>query len=377
MSLLETARRLTPSVPRVMWVENRPELVEGLANVMRKHDAPVNVHLYERGDEAKKALSSFRPDLVVVDLRLDQRIDGIAFIKHVRKTSRTVPVRIVSSFVRDYKPQLRELSNIAGIHERIDLDGEVGMRFVTSAATDAYVNSAARKLRVSELRLEEVAAHEERRAVLRFHWLLFGKFAMETIESQKLAWVAICGEEIVAKGDEMDSFPNDDELRRLDQQHRSAPFVYGRPVVSEESGVGLFLEQYPRCQLKIQKWGLANVDTGTNRTLVAEEMCDHAIIAGLQPGSQHGQPYEYGFRQETIFIKGDDPETDGEIGPFEMLVAVVLDWSESPWVRVNPERLAVVGRDFFSKVNVTLRVTASGNPGAVRTLFTVPKANGA
>jgi CheY-like chemotaxis protein len=355
-----------------MWLEDKPNLVEGLANVMRRDDhAPVNVKLYESSEVAKKDIWAFKPDLVLVDLRLEQKIDGIAFIRHVRKQNPVLPVRVVSSFIRDYETQLKSLPNLTGVHDRLTLDGEVGMKFLRTAKIDAYVNSAARSLQISNLRLADLNNAPDYREFLRFHWRLFGKIAIEAIATQNLAWVAICGDDIVETGNGMETFPDDGELDRLDQKYQKAPFAYARPVISEESGAGLLLEQYPECQIKVHTWGKANFDTGTNQTLVSEDLCAGSV-SGLQHNEHQGQRYEYGFRRESITLRCADSETVEDIGPFNMAVAVVFDWLESPWVAVNPDRSALLGRDIFKGRDISIQLSSTRNPGTVKMLI-IPK----
>lgn len=79
---------------KVLIVEDDPDLAEGLMTAL-KHESFIVSHA-ALGLDAKKQVTHFSPDIVVLDLGLPD-IDGFEVLKSIRKGSKSIPVLILTA----------------------------------------------------------------------------------------------------------------------------------------------------------------------------------------------------------------------------------------------------------------------------------------
>jgi serine/threonine protein kinase len=79
---------------RLLVVEDEPALARGLADNFRNED--YEVRIVDRGDEVLPAVASFRPDLLVLDVRLPGQT-GLDVLKNLRAGGNAVPVLMLTA----------------------------------------------------------------------------------------------------------------------------------------------------------------------------------------------------------------------------------------------------------------------------------------
>jgi extradiol dioxygenase family protein len=94
---------------------------------------------------------------------------------------------------------------------------------------------------------------------------------------------------------------------------------------------------------------IGDFDTGASSTFVDYDWLVKQNVIHLQAqeeaeNAQHlNQTYEYLPRNILIEIA----LASGDVRSQEMTIACAADWQNSPFVKVNPDRIALVGRDLF------------------------------
>jgi len=63
------------------------------------------IFVASRGDEGVRKARALQPDLIIMDLRLPGRIDGMAAIKRIREFNETVPVLAMTAYSDEHRRQ--------------------------------------------------------------------------------------------------------------------------------------------------------------------------------------------------------------------------------------------------------------------------------
>lgn len=69
-----------------------------------------DITLAKDGEEAIAAYNLKQPDAILTDLRMPN-INGMDFIKHVRKTNKDIPIIMITAYELDLKSEDKELIN--------------------------------------------------------------------------------------------------------------------------------------------------------------------------------------------------------------------------------------------------------------------------
>jgi DNA-binding NarL/FixJ family response regulator len=85
---------------RVLLVDDQPLVREGLRRILHPTEGFEIVGECEDGDEVDAAVSRWRPDVVVLDIRM-RRVDGIEAIRRVRRTADAPPILVLTTFGED------------------------------------------------------------------------------------------------------------------------------------------------------------------------------------------------------------------------------------------------------------------------------------
>lgn len=357
---------------RALWLENEPHLVQGLVRSIRLRTNPVvecetvvsAASFHKAFDDSYSA--------AVMDIKMSRSPDGITVARKVREHKKGLPIHFLTSFAPEYEGRLSQLPNLNGVHDRGLVDKSFA-DFTQSFLTDAYAYAAFGQLNVATMTWDEFLASPSQDVILAAHARLFGRLASEQLAERGWSWLAIAGEEIRDGSASMLAFPTLHEKEQMAARFGRVPFVYARPIVSEEAESeeahphGNYVEHFPRLRIGIgPKEAVADLDTGTNQTVVSEELTQ-LEPATLEYEHVHlGKPYVYGINTRHVSFRGLDAG-DPVVGPVRMPVAIVREWATSPWVKVNPKRGALVGRDLFALHTVAVQIESSGDRSKVTT----------
>jgi len=168
-------------------------------------------------------------------------------------------------------------------------------------------------------------------------------------------WILVVNGQIVQWGESPFDFPSLQELEKLCQQVGRVPLWY-EPNPTIEEGVlwqqtAYSGDAYPSLLVAFtnggQKWEtVADFDTGAIEVYTSVEILEQQGIFKFSPatlwrsGSHLGQTYRYTRIHLDVSLKADDGTERGTLHP----VLCVRNWQQSPFVAVNPNRTALVGR---------------------------------
>lgn len=183
-------------------------------------------------------------------------------------------------------------------------------------------------------------------------------------------WIVMAGDDIVASGADVETCPDDQSLEAIGRRTGRVPFLFTRILVEEAVGRVPWAslgrgDAYPTLSAYFGPPGvgdelfegaatLADLDTGSPVVFVPWEATTNA---GWLPASmvwrkdRHlGQDYEW--RPCRIAVGVADAAGRRRRG--EMTVIAVRSWERGPFIRVNRNRRALVGRNLL--VALGLRV---------------------
>lgn len=80
---------------RILVVDDDPDITFAVSLFLKKEKHEVQAAASRA--EGMKALESFKPDLMILDVMMEQPDDGIAMAQELRRTGRTVPIIMLTS----------------------------------------------------------------------------------------------------------------------------------------------------------------------------------------------------------------------------------------------------------------------------------------
>ncbi len=175
----------------------------------------------------------------------------------------------------------------------------------------------------------------------------------------KAAWIMIIDGQVVASGVSLATYPKPEQI--LEACHRTGKFpllfIDEDHLAIEEGGsrwhrTNIPGDYYPSVPLTLRSNNsstlvLGDFDTGASSTFVDYEWLVKQKLVHLQiqedaESSHHlNQTYAYLPRSFVVEIASKP----GGAQALEITIACVIDWKNSPFVKVNPDRVALVGRD--------------------------------
>lgn len=368
LQLRELARSLGEL--KAIWVEDKPDTVMGWTLALaRKVQPSIQCVTVSSPEEFERLFAPDQHSGLIFDVKLQDRRDGISLANSVRDGYPILPIRFVTSFLHEYSERLQRVPRTNGIHGRDTLQGVVFDNFCAGFSAEVCAFRVFNHYRLGEMPITDFLKLPFQDALLQAHQVLFGKWTEQVMSENNYCWVAVFGTETIWGSESFVDYPTFDEKLELAKRYGAVPFVYARPIVSEEQlqSLGLLLSHYPRLQIWVDgRSGIADLDTGTNFTLVSDELADQEPLSTIQQGRHFGVDYSYRVNAKLLTVTGLDDGGSG-VGPLRMPVAVVNNWDKSPWVRVNPDRHALLGRDLFAARKLEIKILSSADQQSVQT----------
>ncbi len=80
---------------RILVVDDDPDITFAVSLFLKKEGHEVQIAASRA--EGMQALASFKPDLMVLDVMMEQPDDGIAMAQELRRTGQTLPILMLTS----------------------------------------------------------------------------------------------------------------------------------------------------------------------------------------------------------------------------------------------------------------------------------------
>jgi hypothetical protein len=199
---------------------------------------------------------------------------------------------------------------------------------------------------------KERAAEKRHLKAQNREWLL------QKFKDLKAAWLMVVDGQVIASGATLSDYPTPEQLLAVCHRTGKFPFLFINEMIMviEESGSTWHLTNiphdfYPTVPIKIRSDKattaiVGDLDTGAIPTFVDYDfLVDQNLIQPQAPeetdNAQHlGQVYDYLTRSIVIEIVFPSRE----VRSLEIPIACVIDWQNSPFVAINPSRVALLGR---------------------------------
>ncbi len=225
----------------------------------------------------------------------------------------------------------------------------------TSTPTDKFVGLNPTLEQYRKLSFKERAALKRQLQAQNRKWL------DEKFSSLKAAWLMVLDGEIIGSGNNLHDYPRTEQIRKLSQQLGKRPFIFVNELLlaieetrSQWNPTVYGNDFYPTVLVALQNGPnvleiVADFDTGAASSFADYELLrSHNIIDSDEDeeaeSSEHlGYTFEYVSKPIIVEIKVSSEETLQR----ELPILCVDSWQDSPFVRINPRRTALIGRDLF------------------------------
>jgi hypothetical protein len=193
----------------------------------------------------------------------------------------------------------------------------------------------------------------------------------EKFSTLRSAWIMVLDGKIIASGDSLQTYPRVEQIREMISRYGKRPFIFVNDLflAIEESGMTWHQtvyrnDFYPTVPITLRTDSysvaiVADFDTGAASSFVDYDLLlAHAIIEPREEeeteSAEHlGQIFKCVNKPITVEVK----LPSGEVLYYrELIIVCVTKWKQSPFVRINPHRTALAGRDIFLELqsSVTL-----------------------
>lgn len=178
---------------KALWVENKPDLVQGYVNTIRRESKPtIGFKIAENITKTEKLIETLEPSAYIFDIKLHDRLDGISMAKLVRKKDPVVPINFVTSYLHEYQKRLKTVSNVAAIVDRLNFSDDTFKEFWRNLAYDAYAYQIYKYLNVAKMTWEEFIKNDSQEVIVRAHSCLFQRMARDEINNRSWSLVSPC-----------------------------------------------------------------------------------------------------------------------------------------------------------------------------------------
>lgn len=188
------------------------------------------------------------------------------------------------------------------------------------------------------------------------------------------AWIMVVDGEVVASSPHIDAYPQEPDVLKVCEQEGKFPFIFDdeRLLLIEESSspwsaTVYATDAYPTADIEVGSTGLrsrlvADLDTGALDVFMDLDRLQSAGLIQISPtevpnpGFHLNRIYRRFRRALSLGLVAED----GTVRSSSFSVVCVQDWSNSPFVAINPNRTALIGRRVFQRLQptITLRFTS-------------------
>jgi hypothetical protein len=353
------------------WLENEPEYIKQWKLAIEKYSRNIiDIFPIKEVAEAKQFSSKNPISSYIVDLKLDSHPDGCSYARSIRKKNLVVPLFVVTSFFSEYASRVNKIANCHGIFQRLDLKGMTFKHFRTDFIDNTYKYWIYKKYKIDSVSREEFLAFKNKDFYFSLLRDLIINYIQRYLYENSYAWVIVGGNKIIESSRNMSDYPDFLEREELSKQAGCMIFAYTTLVISEEREIVVgnkYLPYYPKTMLEVdENKVIADVDTGTNRTLIPSNISEPDIDATPIKTEHLRKSYIYRDCKRTFSLSTIN-RLRKKTGPIELVVGIVDDWEKSPFKKINPDRGALVGRDIFAHKRIKLNIQTTSDQSGVET----------
>jgi hypothetical protein len=183
----------------------------------------------------------------------------------------------------------------------------------------------------------------------------------EKFTALQAAWLTVMNGVVIASGKNLDTYPRIEQVHEIISRYGKQPIIFVNDsfVAIEENGASWNTTVYPDDFYPTVSVALlsdlgsveitADFDTGAVSSFVDYDLLvSHHVIELYENenivSSKHlGEPFIYFTRAITVETKMQN----GDVLRRELPIQCVANWFNSPFIRINPHRTALIGRDAF------------------------------
>ena len=212
------------------------------------------------------------------------------------------------------------------------------------------------------LSLKERAMLKRRLKDRNQHWL------QEKFSALEAAWVMVLDGKVIASGKSLKDKPRPPQTVKISQRTGKFPFVFvnDKFITIEESASSWHKtaqagDYYPTlpitfCSASNSVEMIGDFDTGSSHTFVDYDFLLKQNIVRPAIGEEAETHLHLNERFDYFdkFLLIEFPSTSGEPRSLEAWVSCVLDWNLSPFIAINPNRTALIGRDLMLELKPNL-----------------------
>ena len=187
--------------------------------------------------------------------------------------------------------------------------------------------------------------------------LIAGDRVEEELRKRGAAWIVLVSDQVVAESREIGSCPTPEEVLAMGEEQDLVAYLFEAPLVEELSSTSRWAplagaDAYPT--LPISLFGeviRADLDTGSHGTFVG---ASHLPVEGPTwfPGRHLGERFYWTPSIARFSLLAGEAAISREVP-----TRFVAEWATSPFVRINPSRQALIGRDFLRAFGLRLRLS--------------------
>jgi hypothetical protein len=176
-------------------------------------------------------------------------------------------------------------------------------------------------------------------------------------------WLFVIDGDVIAYGSDLSSYPEDDFIDSICQQTGKFPFVFidERELMIEESTVWHTTNRendwYPTLELTISEKSasvdiIGDFDTGAIMIFADIEFLQTAQVVKLRRAQVVRSAFHFNRRYMYIPMRFTIALQDasGIIRESRQTINCVLNWQQSPFIQVNPNRTALIGREVLLEI---------------------------
>lgn len=181
----------------------------------------------------------------------------------------------------------------------------------------------------------------------------------EKFSTLNAAWVVVVNSEVIAFGESLKNKPMPPQLLEICQRTEKFPFVFvNDKLIAIEESVSAWHntiqpgDYYPTLPITLNSASgtievIGDFDTGCSHTFVdydflaAQKIIQREIIEDFERHQHLNRDFVYVDKSVRVELSANS----GSVNTLDTRISCVRNWHASPFVEINPNRIALIGRD--------------------------------
>lgn len=181
------------------------------------------------------------------------------------------------------------------------------------------------------------------------------------LRARGAAWLVLVGDDVAMAAADPWAIPSPEEVLRLGEPRGLVAYLFEAPLIEElPPSISKWSplrgdDHYPTVPIVLCPGGaresslIADLDTGSYVTLLDADLVEEKASTWFT-GEHLGDPFFWTITSVEIELG----RSAGAPIRRQLPVRVVRDWKDSPFTRINPDRRALVGRDFLRGLGLSV-----------------------